>query len=141
MSLLVLPGLIVAAGLLIGLALWRAGALTSPPVSAWQRVGRNHGLLDERPLTERLGARAPFVRRFDDAANIPRLLAIAGRTESATAWMLRTVALSLLVTLVGFALEVLGLTTGGDLPFPLIYCVGMGGVAFTTGYLLLRISA
>lgn len=141
MSILLFPALIVGAAVLLVAALWRAGALTAPPVVAWNRVGRNHGLLDDRPLTERLGERAPFVRRLDDAANIPRLLAIAGRTESATAWMLRTIALSLLVTLAGFALELLGLSTGGELPFPLIYCVGMGGIAFTVGYLLLRISA
>jgi hypothetical protein len=138
---LLFPALIVGAAVLLGMALWRAGALTPPPVVAWNRVGRNHGLLDDRPLTERLGERAPFVRRFDDAANIPRLLAIAGRTESATAWVLRTVALSLLVTLAGFALELFGFATGGELPFPLIYCVGLGAVAFTLGYLLLRIAA
>jgi hypothetical protein len=138
---LLFPALIVGVAVLLGAALWRAGALTPPPVVAWNRVGRNHGLLDDRPLTERLGERAPFVRRFDDAANIPRLLAIAGRTESATAWVLRTIALSLLVTLAGFALELFGFATGGELPFPLIYCVGLGAVAFTLGYLLLRIAA
>src|SRR6266496_259828 len=111
MNILVLPAMIVGAGLLLGLALWRAGALTPPPVAAWHRVGRNHGLIDDRPLTERLGERAPFVRRFDDAANIPKLLAIAGRTESATGWMLRTLALSLLVLLGGFALELIGLVS------------------------------
>jgi hypothetical protein len=55
--------------------------------------------------------------------------------------VLRTIALSLLVTLAGFALELLGVSTGGELPFPLVYCIGLGGVAFTTGYLLLRIAA
>ncbi len=141
MSLLILPALIVGAAALLVLALWRIGALTPPPVAAWNRVGRNHGLVDDRPLTERLGERAPLVRRFDDAANIPKLLAIAGRPESATAWVLRTAALSLLVTVGGFALELLGLATTGGLPFPLFYCVAMGVVAFVTGYLLLRIAA
>jgi hypothetical protein len=141
MSLLTLPALILGAAALLGFVLWRAGALTPPPVAAWNRVGRNHGLVDERPLTERLGQRAPFVRRFDEAANIPRLLAIAGRTESATAWILRTVSLSLLVTVAGFALELLGYATSNVLPFPLIYCVALGGIAFAIGYLLLRISA
>ena len=140
-SIVLFPALILTAAALLLAALWRAGALTPPPVVAWNRVGRNHGLLDERPLTERLGARAPFVRRFDDAANIPKLLAIAGRAEPAAAWLLRTIALALLAMLAGFALEVLGIATGGELPFPLIYCVGMGGVAFATGYLLLRIAA
>jgi hypothetical protein len=140
-NLLMFPGLIVGAALLLGLALWRAGALTPPPVSAWHRVGRNHGLIDDRPLTERLGARAPFMRRFDDAANIPKLLAIAGRTESATAWVLRTIALGLAATLLGFVLELVGLVTGGDLPFSLVYCLVFGAMAFLVGYLLLRVSA
>jgi hypothetical protein len=141
MSFLLFPALIVGVAVVLGAALWRAGALTPPPVAAWNRVGRNHGLLDDRPLTERLGERAPLLRRFDDAANIPRLLAIAGRTESATAWLARTIALSLLVTLGGFALDLLGYATGGELPFPLIYSIGLGVIAFTVGYLLLRIAA
>src|SRR5215467_9713524 len=126
LSLLVLPGFILAMAVLLALALWRAGALTPPPVVAWNRVGRNHGLIDERPLTERLGARAPFVRQFDDAANIPRLLAIAGRVESATAWVLRTTALALLVVLVFFAVELLGLAADRSLPFPLAYGLLLG---------------
>jgi hypothetical protein len=141
MSMLGLPALIVAAAVLLVLGLWRVGALTPPPVAAWNRVGRNHGLVDDRPLTERLGERAPFLRRFDDAANIPRLLAIAGRTESAATWLARTIALSLLVTLGGFAIELLTFTAQHRLPFPLFYCVGVGGVAFAIGYLLLRVAA
>ncbi|HEY4025639.1 MAG TPA: hypothetical protein VGO86_04330 [Candidatus Dormibacteraeota bacterium] len=141
MSFLIWPGVIAGAALAVGLALWRLGALTPPPIAAWNRVGRNHGLIDDRPLTERLGERAPFVRRFDDAANIPKLLAIAGRTESATAWFLRTTALALLAVLGGFALDLLGLATGGDLPFPLIYCVAFGALTFLVGFLLLRIAA
>jgi len=141
MNLLLMPGLIVAAAVVLGFVLWRAGALTPPPVSAWNRVGRNHGLIDDRPLTERLGERAPFMRSFDDVANIPKLLTIAGRTESATAWVLRTVALSVLVMLAGFAMELVGFASRGELPFPLIYCVGLAVVAFLVGYLLLRVAA
>src|ERR1041385_7865731 len=136
-----MPRLIVAAPVLLGFVLWRAGALTPPPVSAWNRVGRNHGLIDDRPLTERLGERAPFMRSFDDVANIPKLLTIAGRTESATGWVLRTVALSVLVMLAGFAMELVGFASRGELPFPLIYCVGLAVFAFLIGYLLLRIAA
>lgn len=141
MTLLILPGVIVAVAAALGLALWRAGALTPPPVAAWNRVGRNHGLLDDRPLTERWGERAPIFRRFDDATNIPKLLAIAGRRETATGWWLRTVALSLMVLLGGLAFELIGLLTRGRLPFPLIYAVALGAMAFTMLYLLLRIAA
>jgi hypothetical protein len=138
---LLLPALIVVFGGVVGLALWRLGALTSPPAVAWNRVGRNHGLIDDKPLTERLGQRAPFLRRFDDAANIPRLLAIAGRTESATAWVLRNVAIALLVLLAGVATDLAVLTTRHTLPFPLLDCVLVSVVAFVIGYLLLRIAA
>jgi hypothetical protein len=141
MSILLAPGLIVGAALLLVVALWRMGALTPPPVAAWNRVGRNHGLIDDRPLTERLGSRAPFVRRFDDAANIPKLLTVAGRSESATGWLLRTLTFSFFLILVGFALELLGLALQGYLPFPLIYCIGLGVIAFLISYLLLRIGA
>src|SRR5256884_3730459 len=135
MNLLLMPGLIVAAAVVLGFVLWRAGALTPPPVSAWNRVGRNHGLIDDRPLTERLGERAPFMRSFDDVANIPKLLTIAGRTESATAWVLRTVALSVLVMLAGLAMELVGFASRGELPFPLIYCVGLAADPFLDCYL------
>jgi len=140
-SLLLLPALIVALGAAVALALWRLGALTAPSAAAWNRVGRNHGLIDERPLTERLGQRAPFLHRFDDVANIPRLLAIAGRTESATAWVLRNVALSLLVLLAGLAADLAVLATRRTLPLPILYCVLLAVVAFLVGYLLLRIAA
>lgn len=141
MDLLILPSLILLAGALLGLALWRMGALTSPAVVAWNRVGRNHGLIDERPISERLGQRAPFLLRFDQAANIPRLLAIAGRPESATAWVFRTLALSLLVLLAGLVVDLAALAAGGPLPYPLVYCVAFGVCAFLISYLRLRIAA
>jgi len=141
LSLLLLPALIVLAGGAVGLALWRLGALTSPSAVAWDRVGRNHGLIDDRPLTERLGQRAPFVRRFHDGANIPRLLAIAGRTESATAWVLGNLALALLVLLAGLAVDLVVLATRRHLPLPIVYCVLLAGATFLVGYLLLRIAA
>jgi len=140
-SLLLFPALIVGAGVLLALVLWRLGALTSPAVVAWHRVGRNHGLIDDRPLTERLGQRAPFVRRFDEAANIPRLLAVAGKTESATAWILRNVAIALTVLLLGLAVDLVGLAARHRLAYPVVYCLGFGAIAFLIGYLLLRIAA
>jgi hypothetical protein len=141
MDLLVMPGLIVAVAVGLALVLWRAGAFTPPPVVAWHRVGRNHELIDTRPLTERLGERAPFMRRFDDVANIPRLLAVAGRSESATAWVLRSIAISVMMAVVGFAFELFGLASNHTLPFPLYYCLAMGAITFTLLYLLLRVAA
>jgi hypothetical protein len=140
-SILLFPALIVALGLLVVLLLWRLGALTPPPVAAWNRVGRNYGMIDERPLTERLGERAPFLRKFDDAANIPRLLAIAGRSESGAAWAMRNVGLALLAMLATLALDVLGAAAGQGLLFPLFDSIGIAVIVFAIGYLLLRIAA
>lgn len=142
MRLLVLPGLILACGGVVGLGLWRSGALTPPEVAAWSRVGRNHGLIDERPLSERLGRRAPFLRRFQEAADIARLLAVAGRTQSATAWVLLSAGLALLAVLAGLALDLAGLAGGsGLLPLPPLDALLFGAVAFTVRYLLLRVAA
>src|SRR5438309_12033595 len=107
-SLVLFPVLILLAGSALLLLLWRMGAFTPPPVAAWNRVGRNYGMIDDRPLTERLGERAPFLRRFDDATNIPRLLAIAGRSESAAAWAMRNAALALVVLVGLLAADLLG---------------------------------
>lgn len=141
MTLLVFPALIVGLGIGLGLVFWRLGVLASPAVVAWDRVGRNHGLIEDRPITERLGRRAPFVRRFHDAANIPRLLAISGREETATAWVLRTTAISLLALLVTLCADLLGLATRHRLAFPIIDCIVLAGAAFAACYLLLRIAA
>ncbi|HKF79078.1 MAG TPA: hypothetical protein VKF59_23245 [Candidatus Dormibacteraeota bacterium] len=142
MRLLLLPGLIVACGGLVGLGLWRSGALTPPEVAAWSRVGRNHGLIDERPLSERLGRRAPFLRRFQEAADVARLLAVAGRTQSATAWVLLSAGLALLVVLAGLAVDLAGLAGGsGPLPLPPADALLFGAVAFMVRYLLLRVAA
>lgn len=141
MTLLVFPVLIVVFGSVIGVVLWRSGALTPPEVAAWRRVGGNHGLIDQRPLSERLGERAPFLRGFDEAANIPRLLIIAGRPESATSWLLLSIGMAMLVVFAVLALDLLGLAGGGKLPWPLLYAPLFGVVAFTIRYLFLRVAA
>lgn len=135
------PLLILTVGALVLALMWRLGALTPPPVAAWNRVGGHYGLIDDRPLTERLGERAPFVRRLHLAFNIPRLLAIAGRRQSATSWLLGNLALALLFVLVAVAFELLGLAANGQLPLPLFYCLMYGAAAFLVRYVLLRAAA
>ncbi|HEY4028469.1 MAG TPA: hypothetical protein VGO86_18725 [Candidatus Dormibacteraeota bacterium] len=72
------------------LALWYLGMYTHPAVLHWQRLARMRGLADRRPLGDRLGDRLPLARRAQEETDVGRLLAIAGRAESATAWLLRT---------------------------------------------------
>ena len=140
-GLLLPPLLILAVGVLVLALMWRLGALTPPPVAAWNKVGRHYGLVDDRPLTERLGERAPFVRRLDKAFNIPRLLALAGRGQSAASWLLGNLALALLFVLAALAFELLGLAVNGQLPLPLFYCLMYGATAFLVRYVLLRAAA
>jgi len=69
--------------------LWYLGLYTHPAVRSWQRLARLRGLADRRHWGERVGARLPLLRRAQEETDIERLLAIAGRDESAAAWLLR----------------------------------------------------
>jgi hypothetical protein len=69
--------------------LWYLGFYTHPAVRSWQRLARMRGLADQRPFGDRVGERLPLVRRAQEETDVGRLLAIAGRPESATGWFLR----------------------------------------------------
>src|SRR5262249_59216884 len=88
-----LPNLTLAAvaalcGAVWVVGLWYLGLYTHPAVRSWQRLARLRGLADRRHWGERVGARLPLLRRAQEETDIERLLAIAGRDESATAWLL-----------------------------------------------------
>jgi len=89
-----LPNLTLAAiaalcGAVWVLGLWYLGLYNHPAVRSWQRLARLRGLAVRRPWGERMGARLPLLRRAQEETDIERLLAIAGRDDSATAWLLR----------------------------------------------------
>ncbi|MBJ7602153.1 MAG: type II secretion system F family protein [Candidatus Dormibacteraeota bacterium] len=141
MSLLLAPMLILLAGAGVLALIWRLGVLTPPPVAAWQKIGSHYGFVDVRPLTERLGERAPFVKQLDNAFNIPRLLALAGRNESGTAWALRNLALALAVVVGFLAVELLSVLLAGMAPLPiwdgLVFALALLGLR----WLMLRVAA
>jgi hypothetical protein len=131
------PLLILAAGGGIVLGLWRLGALTPPAVRAWQTIGKHHDLVDVRPLGDRLAERAPLIRRLRDAIDIERLLAIAGRDDSAAGWVLKRAGLALVFVVVLSALDgILGLVNG-ELPYPLLLPLLFGGAWFLLYYRIL----
>src|SRR5579859_7214070 len=137
-----LPALLVLlSGGAVLVVMWRLGALLPPPVAAWRRIGRHYGMVDGRPLTERLGERAPFLKRLDDVANIPRLLAIADRRGSGASWALGTVALVLAVVAGGALLDLAGIALSGTAPLPPIDWVTFAVAAAGIRYLLLRLAA
>jgi hypothetical protein len=92
--------------------LWYLGLCTHPAVLTWQRLARLRGLADQRPLGERLGERLPLVRRAQEETDIGRLLAIAGRSDSATGWILRVAFQSGLVLATVLLLDELAVLSG-----------------------------
>ncbi len=86
---LTLPLVAALTGAIWVVGLWYLGLYTHPAVLSWQRLARLRGLADQRPFGDRLGERLPLVRRAQEETDIGRLLGIAGRSESATGWLLR----------------------------------------------------
>lgn len=89
-----LPNLTLAAiaalcGALWVLGLWYLGLYTHPAVRMWRRLARLRGLAGREPFGERVGRRLPLIRRAQEETDVGRLLAIAGRPESASAWLLK----------------------------------------------------
>ncbi len=141
MRLLLAPLLILLAGAGLLAVIWRLGVLTPPPVAAWQKIGSHYGFVEDRSLTERLAEQAPFVKRLDDAFNIPRLLALAGRSESGTAWALRNLALSITVVVAFLGFELLSALLVGTAPLAIWDGFLFGLALFVVRWLILRLAA
>jgi len=130
--------LVLAAGIL-GLALWRAGAFTPAAAAAWRRIGRHHHLVDDRRLEERLGERLPFLAGFFKQSSIPRLLAIANRTEDMNTWLVKVTILTLLVAVLLLAIDLVFGITFRVLPGPPLLCLILaGGLAILQFFSLQR---
>jgi Type II secretion system (T2SS), protein F len=137
-ELLILPilALLVGAGWIYGLR-W-LGMYSDPAVLAWRRLARLRGLDRRRPLGERLGDRLPLLRRLQAETDVGRLLAIAGRDETPTAWLLRTATYAGVVLVSWLALdEVILVTQHQPGPPPALGLLVAGGVA-TLSYVHLR---
>lgn len=93
-ELLLIPLLALVAGAAWVLGLRWLGITTDPAVLAWNRLTRLRGLAGREPLGERVGRRLPLLRRIQDETDVGRLLAVSGRSETATGWLLRTAGVS-----------------------------------------------
>jgi hypothetical protein len=122
-------------------ALWYLGMYTHPAVLSWQRLARLRGLADRRPLGDRLGERLPLLRRAQEETDVGRLLAIAGRGDSPTAWLLRTAFLAGMALAATLLLdEVTALAGQAPAVPPWMGLVAAGGVALLA-YARLRAEA
>jgi hypothetical protein len=118
-------------------ALWYLGLYTHPAVLTWQRLARLRGLADQRPLGERLGERLPLLRRAQEETDVGRLLAIAGRSDSASGWILRAAFQAGLVLATVLLLDELAVL-GGQAP-ALPPWLGLAAAACTTLWASLRL--
>jgi hypothetical protein len=127
---IVLPllALLVGAGWIMGLR-W-LGMYSDPAVLAWRRLARLRGLDRRRPLGERLGDRVPLLRRLQAETDVGRLLAIAGRDETPTVWLLRTLSYAGGVLVAWLALdEVILVAQHQPGPPPALGLLVAGGIA------------
>lgn len=123
------PLLLLIGGLVVVVLLWRGGTFTPAAVAAWVRISTHHRLTDDRPLEERLGDRIPSLARFFRQTSVPRLLRIAGRSESLNTWLLRVAVYVVLVTVAALGLDLAVSLRSGVLPLPPLICV-LTGAAF-----------
>jgi hypothetical protein len=67
--------------------LWQLEAFDAPNVASAKKLLRMRGLVDVRPLPERVGARVPLFQKILVNANISRLLAVAGKNQTVGQWV------------------------------------------------------
>jgi hypothetical protein len=96
--------------------LWRLGLYTHPAVRSWRRLAAMRGMADRRPVGERLAARLSIVQRVQQETDVGRLLAIAGRHEGPTAWLLRVAAEAGLALVAVLGLDEVALASGQAAP-------------------------
>ena len=135
---LTLPLILLAAGVVMLVAMWRMGVFTPRSVVAWTRIGRHHHLTDERPLDERMGDRVPSLARFFRETSVPRLLAIANRREGLNTWLVKVAVYVLLVGAALTLLDFFGSVSSGSLPLPPLLCLIVAVCFAPLSYFALR---
>jgi len=120
------------------LGLWYLGFYSHPAVRSWQRLSRLRGMADARPWGERIGQRLPLIRRAQLETDIGRLLDVAGRDESAAAWLLRVAFQSGLALAAVLVLDELALLEGRTAALPPAVGVLAAACLGALAYLRLR---
>jgi Flp pilus assembly protein TadB len=135
------PVLILAAGGMGLLVLWRAGAWAPLSVQRFRRLARRNGIVLQGPVSERLVARAPLLKNLQGATDIQSLLGIAGRRETPTAWALGVLGIALVATVALLVLDLVSWAINGRLSFPPAVCFLFGLLWLALGYIRLRNAA
>jgi hypothetical protein len=139
---LMLAGLAGAIGIAWVVALWYLRITVHPAVLSWERLARLRGLSERTPLAERLGRRVggrlPLLRNLQAEVDLSRLLGIAGEPRSATAWLLRTAALTAGTLAALLVIDEMTLLWAGRLAFAPGFCVAGAALVGVYSYVRLR---
>ncbi len=96
----------------------RLGYLSSADVRAWRTLAALRGYARAQTRLERVADRSPLVRRLREELDLRRLLAMADRAETETAFLGRTVFLALVAFTAVLALDTTSRIGGGDFAVP-----------------------
>jgi hypothetical protein len=123
-------------------ALWYLRVNADPALLSWERLARLRGLAARAPLSDRigdrLGVRFPRLARLQAETDMGRLLAIAGQRSSASAWLLRTAALSTATLASLLLIDELKLLSDGELAYPPVLCLAAAALVAALAYLRVR---
>jgi hypothetical protein len=127
-------------------ALWAAilshlDVFTPADVHAWHRLAALRGYAPARGRLERAAARVPMLRRIQDELDLPRLIGVAGRNETAAGFLLRSLFLSLLSCGLCLTALVVALVQTGGWPLPPAVALLLAGLVFLLQVSWLRSSA
>jgi hypothetical protein len=100
----------------VGLA--RLGFLTGADVQAWRRLAALRGYSRPQTRLERVAGHSRAIRRIQEELDLRRLLAVANRSETDTAFLARTVFLALITLTVTLVLDTSTRIGSGDFAVP-----------------------
>ena len=100
------------------LGLARLGFLTGADVRAWRRLAALRGYSRPQSRLERAARNSSAMRRIQEELDLRRLLAVANRSETDTAFLARTVFLALLTFTVTLVLDTTTRIGSGDFAVP-----------------------
>ena len=117
------------------------GYLTSADVRAWRRLAALRGYAGPQSRLERAAGRSPAIRRVQDELDLRRLLAIANRNETESAFLARTVFLALLALTIVLLLDFASRLSGEDFVIPPAVALLVGVAVVFLRFAALRTAA
>jgi hypothetical protein len=123
------------------LGLARLGYLTGADVRAWRRLAALRGYSRPQTRLERAAVHSNAIRRVQAELDLRRLLAVADRGETDSAFLARTVFLALLTLTVALALDTTSRVGSGAFIVPLWFAALLALLVALFRFAVLRVAA